>query len=198
MKVLKILFLIFVGMICLNGRMDVSAAITLQSQINATPEGGTLHLKKGTYYEPIVLKRDIQVIGEKGVIFKSCYSPNIITIKGENVQLKGVRVESCEEDRSTSAIFVTGRNHRLEDIQIESEIIGIMLQNAENSVFKNNKISRTGINKAFDIWKSPGNTFEGNQIDHVEDGFYMEYSDKNKFIRNVLLSLKYRYIFYLY
>jgi nitrous oxidase accessory protein len=190
MKVLKLLML-FVWITSLFWGKGVIANATLQAQIDATPKGGVLHLKTGVYYEPIILEKEIQIIGEDDVIFKSCHSPYIIHIKGENVTLKGIKVDSCNDDRNTSAINVKGKNHVLEDIEIVSSKIGLRLENVENSIFKNIHITGIHLNNGFDIWESHDNTFEGNQIKNVKDGFYMEYSDKNKFIGNTMSDSRY-------
>jgi len=190
MKVLLKLIL-FVGMISLVGGKETSADISLQSQINAVPAGGTLKLASGTYQEPIVLKKPIVLVGEKGTILKACNAKPAITIKGENVTVKGIQILSCKQDKSPAAIKISGKNHQFEDITLNIRKSGINLENVEQSSFRNIRLSGHGKGNGFELWESHHNTFEEIKIDHVQDGFYMEDSHYNTFSGNTISDSRY-------
>jgi nitrous oxidase accessory protein len=183
--------LLFVGMISLFGGKEAFAEISLQSQINATPEGETLRLNAGIYHEPIVLKKPIVLEGEKGTILKACSSKPGITITGENVSVKGIKIVSCQKDKNPPAIYMSGKNHHLEEITIDTGKLAIKLENVSKTTFQNISISGLGKGNAFDLWESHQNTFEGISITHVEDGFYMENSHYNTFIGNTISDSRY-------
>jgi nitrous oxidase accessory protein len=190
MKIYKLTLLIFL----LLGLFEVNNALAnehLQSKINNIKEGGTLHLKKGVYHEEIVLKKVITIEGEKGVIFQSCSSEPMIVIKGTNVHLKGIKIESCKQDSSPYTMHVSGSNHRLEDIVIQTTNMGIKMENVEHSHLKNIAISGSNISNGIDLWEAHQNLFEENVIEHVQDGFYLENSHQNLIIGNTIRESRY-------
>ncbi|WP_312475642.1 right-handed parallel beta-helix repeat-containing protein [Neobacillus sp.] len=190
MRVVVKLFFMAV-MISLLGGKEAFAEASLQSQINALPEGAVLKLQEGIYDEEIVLKRPIVLEGEKGTIFKSCSSKPVLTITGKKVSLKHIKIVGCQKAESSSAIYLSGKQHQLEDITIEGANLGMKLDEVKNSRFR--AITITGRTKAngFDLWESHHNTFEGIQIDHVQDGFYMENSHYNTFRGNTINDSRY-------
>lgn len=190
MKVL-VKILLVLGMMNLFVAKEALAAETLQEQINATPEGDTLQLREGTYHESVILNQPIVLMGGKGTIIKACSAKPAVTITGKNVSLKRIKVVSCKKGSNTSAIYMSGKNHRLEDIRIESGKLAIKVENADHSTFRNIKISGQSSENGLDLWYSPDNTFEGIQMDHVQDGFYMENSPNNTFTGNTIRNSRY-------
>ncbi len=180
-----------VGMISLIGGREVAAEQSLQAQINATKESGTLKLKAGTYQEPIVLTKPIVLEGEKGTILHSCSSKSAITIKGNHVTVKGITIVSCENDKSPAAISISGNNHHLEDITLNIKKIGIKLENATKTSFQHITIAGNRNGNGVDLWESHQNRFEDVTIHHVEDGFYMENSHGNTFVANTIHDSRY-------
>ncbi|WP_066314870.1 nitrous oxide reductase family maturation protein NosD [Bacillus sp. FJAT-29814] len=167
----------------------VEAETSLQALINATPEGGTLTLKAGTYEEPLILKKPITLIGEKGTFIKACSDQPAITITGKNVTLKGISVIGCRQ--IPAAVTVNGRNHHLKDLVINSASIGIKLESAVNSSFKNIEISGQGIENGIELWESHQNAFETITIVRVQDGFYLENSHNNTLLGNHIKESRY-------
>jgi nitrous oxidase accessory protein len=189
MKVLQSLFLI-IGLFGFAGK-EVLAEESLQAKIADTPVGGTLHIAKGVYQEPIILDKPIFVVAEDGVLFTSCSNEPIITIRGQNIGLKNIKIASCETDEAPFSIQVSGNAHKLEDITISSSKLAIMVDNTHNSVFQNIKISGEKQENAIEVWGSSNNTFEKILIDHVQDGFYAEDGSYNKFFRNTITDSRY-------
>ncbi len=185
----KLLFV--VGIFSLFVGKEVSAELSLQSQINAVPEGGTLSLKAGIYNEAIVLKKPINLVGEKGTILKACSSKPAITITGKKVRLKGIKIARCKKDKSQSAIYMSGKYHHIENVMLDVRRKGIKLENVEKTSFQNISIAGLGKGNGVDLWESHQNSFKGFSITHVEDGFYMENSHSNTFIGNTISDSRY-------
>ena len=190
MKILLKL-LVFVGMISLLGGKETSADISLQSQINAVPAGGTLKITAGNYQEPIVLIKPIVLEGEKGTVLIACNSKPAITIKGKSVIVKGIQIRNCKKDKSTAVIKMSGKNHHLENVTLTMWKSGINLENVEKTSFRNIRLTGNGKGNGFELWESHHNTFEGIKIDHVQDGFYMEDSHYNTFTGNTISDSRY-------
>lgn len=190
MKFLMKIILVM-GIICLFRGEEAAAERSLQSQINRIPEGGTLRLKEGIYNEAIVLKKPIVIEGEKGVVFRVCSRKPAISITGKKVTLKRIKIVGCKKQLGQAAIYVTGNHHRLEDLTIHYGKAGLTLENVKNTSFRNIKISGAGKENGCNLWDSYHNTFTNIQMDHVQDGFYMENSHYNKFEKNVIYDSRY-------
>ncbi|MEH7107949.1 right-handed parallel beta-helix repeat-containing protein [Bacillus sp. JJ1764] len=171
--------------------MKAFAETSLQSRINALPMGGTLKLEKGIYHEAIVMNKPMTLVGTKGAIFQTCGSDPAITITGKNVTLKGVKLKQCAASKAKAVISISGDQHHLEDLTISTGNTGIKLTNTVNSNLESIKITGQGKENAIDLWQSPHNTFENISIRHVQDGFYMENSDKNSFLHNTIQDSRY-------
>jgi len=187
---ITIAIILLIGIMVLPGK-EAFAVSSLQTEINNIPKGGTLHVKAGRYYERIVLNKPLHLIGEKGTTLINCSSKPAITMKGKNISISGIRIETCEKHPKVPAIYISGRNHRLDGVQIKSGGVGVKLKNAENVSLTNMKVVGTGHERGFDLWQSHHNLFKGIRLNHVQDGFYMENSHYNRFIGNKVSNSRY-------
>jgi nitrous oxidase accessory protein len=183
--------LLFAGMFSLVGGREAAAQISLQSLINAAPEGGTVKLEAGTYQEDIVINKPVVIEGEKVAVIKTCSTKPAVTISGKNVTLKNLKIKTCKKDKGNAVIQISGKNHRLENLQIQTSHQGIQLENVEKSNFLYINLLGNGNKNGFDLWESHHNRFEGIKINQFEDGFYMENSHNNIFIGNTIQNSRY-------
>lgn len=183
--------MILIGIMSLLAGRETFAETTLQSKIAKTPEGGTLHLNKGIYHETIVLKKSIHLIGSNGTTFESCSSKPVMTITGKNVTVRGIRIKVCKNVSTIPAIYMSGRNHQLNHVTIHSGGVGVKLVNADHTLLMDVQISGMGRERGCDLWQSNRNTFKGNVLDHVQDGFYLENSHLNTFSGNKVSHSRY-------
>jgi nitrous oxidase accessory protein len=190
MKMFWCFFIVIVFLSLLTGK-EAYAKNTLQARINSIPEDGTLHIKKGRYHERIILTKSIHLVGENGTIFNECSSKPVITIKGENVKITGITIESCNRKSSEPIIYISGKNNQIDHVEISSVRTAVKLDNAEYTTLKNLKVTGREQDRGFDLWQSNYNTFTGIQMNHVQDGFYMENSHFNTFIRNTISDSRY-------
>lgn len=169
----------------------VSAETSLQSQIDSVPAGGTLYLEDKLYSEPIVIKGPIKVVGKEGTTFQVCTNKPAITITGDSVELEGISIEKCYQKNGEAALEITGKNHQIKDIKLETEQSGIRVDHTEKSVFQNIEIKGANAGMGFDIWESSGNIFQDNKLSNVVDGFYLENSPNNSFFGNTVSKSRY-------
>jgi nitrous oxidase accessory protein len=190
MKMLWSFFILIVFFSLLTGK-EAMAKNTLQARINSMPEDGTLHIAKGRYHERIILTKSVHLVGVKGTIFNECSSKPVITIKGENVKIKGITIETCNRKTSEPIIYISGKNNQLEHVEINSVRTAVKLDNADYTTLKNLKVTGREQERGFDLWQSNYNTFTEIQMNHVQDGFYMENSHFNTFNRNTISDARY-------
>lgn len=191
MKCIRRIVLLLTMVSLLFTGKEAYADNSLQAKIDSIPAGGILKLKKGSYHERIVLKKPIQLVGEKGTIFTACTSKPVIIIKGENVKIKGINIKNCHKKSSSPVIYITGKKHQIEYVTIHSGRVAVKLDNAENIALKNVEITGDGQERGIDLWDSSFNLFSGIKLDHVQDGFYMENSHYNTFFDNSISDSRY-------
>jgi nitrous oxidase accessory protein len=164
---------------------------TLQSRIDKAPEHGIVKLPSGVYNETIVLSKPVTLEGIGQVTIRSCSQKPVITIQGQQVTLRHVNVEQCSNVKDTEAIYVTGKNHRLENLHIRTKQFGIKLDQASNTVIEGCSVTGERKGNGIDLWESGWNMIHDVRIDKVRDGIYMENSNSNQITQNDIRHSRY-------
>ncbi|MBA9026563.1 right-handed parallel beta-helix repeat-containing protein [Peribacillus huizhouensis] len=164
---------------------------TIQSKINEAQKGAVIEIEEGEYEETLVITKPITLKGKGEILLRSCLSEPVVTISGESVTLKNIKVEHCGDEKEATAIYVTGSNHKLEGIAIETKRFGIRLDNANGVTIKDSEIVGRKQGNGIDLWKSNQNKFENLKINNVLDGIYLEKSDGNTIHRNDIQRSRY-------
>ncbi|MGF9966490.1 right-handed parallel beta-helix repeat-containing protein [Bacillus rhizoplanae] len=189
MKTTRVFFLFCTLFLSLS--LHTHAQDTLQSQINAAPEYGIVKIPSGIYNETIVLSRPITLEGTGEVTVRSCSKEPAITIKGQSVTLKHIKVEQCSDVTDTEAIRVTGKNHRLHNLRIYTKQFGIKFNEASDTVVEDSFIRGDSKGNGIDLWESNNNMIQGVEIDGVRDGIYIENSHFNQVTQNAIRNSRY-------
>lgn len=189
MKITRVFFLFCIIFFSFSFHAD--AQDTLQSQINAAPEYGIVKIPSGIYNETIVLSKPVTLEGTGEVTIRSCRKEPVITVKGQSVTLKHIKVEQCSSEPDTEAILVSGKNHRLENLQIYTKQFGIKLNRVSGTVVEGGLIKGNSKGNGIDLWESNNNMIQGVEIDKVRDGIYIENSHYNQIARNAIGNSRY-------
>lgn len=165
---------------------------SLQALIDGANDGDTIIIPPGFYPENIIIAKPLTLIGERNVTINSCENTPVITIKGEHVQLSNLTIEQCnKEAEGPAAIHVTGKNHTLSNVIVQTTQIGIQLYEANKVVVEESSITGNRKRNSIDLWTSSGNIIKFMQIRNVLDGIYMEQSHRNKVINNSIEIARY-------
>ena len=98
---MKILKYIMIFLLLLFYMPTISEAdTTLQSKIDDAPKGDTIEIEEGEYEETIIVAKPITLVGKGEVLLRSCEEKPVITISGESVTLKNIKVEHCGDRKS--------------------------------------------------------------------------------------------------
>lgn len=182
------MFLLVLGFCLPDG---AEAASTLQSKIDAASKGTTIEIREGEYNETVNISKPITLIGKGKVLLRSCEEEPVIAISGEGVILKNIKVEYCGDRKEDMAVFVTGSNHILEGIDIETRGAGIKLDRAADVKIEDSKIVGEKQGNGIDLWKSFRNTITNIKISNVADGIYLEQSEENILFQNTIQNSRY-------
>ena len=101
------------------------------------------------------------------------------------------RIKNCYQKDLPAAMYVTGSHHTLNHLSIETEQTGIFIENVTKSFFNRIHIQGAELAPGIEIWDSTNNRFEEINIKHVGDGFYLENSPENVFLRNKVSGSRY-------
>ncbi|WP_053347824.1 right-handed parallel beta-helix repeat-containing protein [Peribacillus butanolivorans] len=189
MKIMHYIMFLLLLSFCMPAVSE--AASTLQSKIDEAPKGATIEIEEGEYEETVVISKPVTLEGTGKVLLRSCGADPVVTIRDKGVTLKNIKVEHCGDEKEDTAIYVTGSNHILEDINIETKRFGIRLDNANDVAIQDSEI--VGINRGngIDLWKSNRNKFENLNITNVSDGIYLEQSNENTLRENNIQKSRY-------
>ncbi|MED3554265.1 nitrous oxide reductase family maturation protein NosD [Cytobacillus praedii] len=187
-RIIFIMFLLVLGFCLPDG---AETASTLQSKIDAAPNGGTVEIKEGEYNETVSITKPITLIGKGKVQLSSCTDEPIIAVSGEGVTLKNIKVVHCGDGKKDTAIYVTGSNHILERMDVVSRGVGIKLDRATDVKLQDNLIAGEKQGNGIDLWRSKKNTITNSKILNVADGIYLEQSDENTLFRNTIQNSRY-------
>lgn len=120
---------LLVFFISLVGFSVQAHAVSLQEQIDNTPEGGTLKLFDRVYKEQATIKKPITIIGGEKTLMRAGYEKTVLTI--ENT--KDVTLKNLKFARSQSAVDVKKSSHiNIEKIKMVYMYSGVNIRNSEN------------------------------------------------------------------
>jgi nitrous oxidase accessory protein len=167
------------------------AASTLQSRIDAASNGAVIEIDEGKYEEAITISKPITLEGQGEVFLRSCEAGPVVSITGEAVNLKNITIEHCGDQIEDTALFVTGSNHVLEELNIVTKRFGIRLDHANNVTIRDSKIIGKKRGNGIDLWSSNRNQFKNLIIVNVSDGIYLEQSNENLIHYNDIQNSRY-------
>lgn len=160
--------------------MNLSSAFAegnLQSMIEQTEEGATLHIPAGTYEGNFIVNKPMTITAEEGVVLtsKNNREPVIVITETNGVSIRDVTIKT-----TGTAIEVKDSQYvELADLNIRNVDSGIKLYRSHAVEMKNNTIvgndehySKKGNGIA--AYNSSHLTIEGNRIQKVQDGAYIE------------------------
>ncbi|HDR3909065.1 right-handed parallel beta-helix repeat-containing protein [Bacillus toyonensis] len=181
-----LLFLFF----CFPG-ISIHAESTLQSKIDAASPYETITLENRAYNETIKISKPITIQGNKNTKIVSCGKDPVITINKENIILKDLKIEQCNDNTDQPAVFVSGDKHYINGLKIHASYMGIKLEDARNIKIENSIIVGQKRANGIDLWQSNRNLIENIKIQNVRDGIYLEQSDNNTIKENTIWQSRY-------
>ena len=197
------IFLIFLSL------FSILNANALQEAIDKAPSGSILKLPAGVYKGSIVIKKPLTIIGkEDGVVIDGEGNGTVIKIESSFVTLKNLKiVDSGEFSHTLDAgiSIINAKQCEVSDCVIDDCLFGIDMQNVNNSLIENNRITskdfdlglrgdglrlwysndnvvkKNKLIKSRDmvVWYSHGNLIEENYGEHNRYSLHFMYAGKN-------------------
>jgi len=169
---------------------------SLQRIVDAAAPGDVVTLAAGEYEGPVVIGKTLTIRGQDGArvsVTGGGADDAVIDIRAANVALQGLDIRQNRRGEAT-AVAVGAEGAKLEELNIETGGYGIRLREADDATIRANRIVRIGTGTAsgsgsgeagaartsngIDLFGSHGATIEGNEIDGMKDGVYLENSHR--------------------
>lgn len=168
-------------------------AADLQTQIDATPAGGTLYLTATTYNGNYYITKPITIIGQEGTKIRSMTKAPAITIEDTNqVTLENITMEAQQR-----AIIIKKANEvTVTHTKMSNVNAGIFVQQAKDIHIKDNYITGTAAHYAkkgngIALYQSTDVTIQNNTIQQVQDGIYIENVQRIRIDHNNVTNSRY-------
>lgn len=155
---------------------------SLQSRLDEVPEGGTLILEPGQYQGPVVIHKTLTLKGKDGAVIMGNGTGSVLTIKGKNVTVEGLRIEKggFDSQNGDALIRVEADGVTLKNNHTANGYYGIHLVRCFNARIIDNVIEGNKQEKIADrgngiqLTYGGNHVLENNLIQYVQDGIYYD------------------------
>ncbi len=123
----------------------------IQDAIDDASDGDLVFVYQGTYYENLVINKQIIMNGENNsiTIVDGSKKDHTISIKTEGVTIRGFTITNSSNDTTdrwySSGIHITGSNNIIEENIISNNLLGIFGKQVSNLTIINNFFENDGI-----------------------------------------------------
>lgn len=172
--------------------------VSLQKIIEQANPGSTIYVASGVYDETIVIDKPLTIIGEHGVQFNVTSKEPIFKIVADDVTIQNIKINYTGQSNE-AAIFVNSDRNTLRQLEIYSVNTAIYLEDADENVIEQITIFGDGTlptqqrSRAIDLWEANSNTIHNVEIQHAEDGIYIENGENNTIHSNIVTDSRYGY-----
>lgn len=170
---------------------------TIKEAVAQASDGDTIFVKKGIYKEAnIKIDKEITIIGEDMPTIDGVKEGEIITIGANNVTIDGFKIINVGVSYTTdfaAVRVVNSSGFTIQNLLLENLFFGIYLQKASHGKIVNNRVRGEAVTEfnsgnAIHLWHCNNVEVRDNDVRHVRDGIYLEFSNNitidNNFSQN--------------
>lgn len=167
---------------------------SIKNAIKLASDHDTIIISEGKYFEKnIIINKSLTIIGKNYPILDGEKKYEIISIKADNVNFSGFKVQHSGYATLTDPAAIKvydSKNVSISNNIIDDAFFGIYIQYGLNCSVKNNRITAYGqdeqqIGNGIHCWKSDSLVISGNHIRGHRDGIYFEFVTNSVIWRNI-------------
>lgn len=169
----------------------------LQPHIADASPGSTIVLPPGIHRGTLVVDRPLHIRADGLVILDGDHRGDVLRITAPDVTIEGlvIRGSGRSVDRDNHGVLVLAPRCTIVDNRLEDVLFGIGLQEASDSVIRNNRIQGADLHIArrgdgIRLWSSHDTTVESNHVERVRD-LVVWYSDRVTIRDNTVVGSRY-------
>ena len=184
---------------------EVAAGSALQPLVDMAAEGEALCLAPGDYAGPLRIGRRVALWGPREAVLRSKGEGTTLRVEADGAAVLGLSVDGSggRFDLLDAAVHVSGRDVRVEGIEVRNAVFGILVERAERVAVRGNRVigdraqtlglrgdsirlweTRDSVveeNTVLDgrdivVWYSPRNVIRGNRVERSRYGTHLMYS----------------------
>ncbi|WP_254276132.1 nitrous oxide reductase family maturation protein NosD [Halomonas sp. 3H] len=198
---LPLLFLLLPGLALAAEWRAVPGEAPLQQVLAAAAPGDTVRVAEGVHLGNFVVEVPITLVGEPGAILDGQRSGSVLTVvaPGATVRDLHIREDGADINAMDSGIFVAreAAGAVIENTRIEARGFGIWLDAVPDVKVIGNRISGDTALRSQDrgnglqLYNVTGAEIRGNEVWEARDGIYIDVSNHNRLIGNLLRDQRY-------
>lgn len=179
----------------------------LAEAIAGASSGDVLILAPGRHSGPVVLDRPVTLDGEGMAVLDANGAGSVITIKGEDITVRGLEIRGSGSDHQKIDAGVrlerTAVRTVVENNRLVGNLYGVDVHGAHDTVVRKNIIVGRRDRRMNDrgngvyVWKAPGTLIEGNDVRYGRDGIFVNASNRGTFRSNLFRDLRFA-VHYMY
>ncbi len=177
----------------------------IKKALELAEDNDTIIIKKGIYKEGnIIVKKSVKLIGENYPVIDGEKKYEVITVKANNVLVKGLIIQNSGKS-DIEDIAGVKFNHvkygRIEDCILKDNYWGIYFAASKNCIIKNNTVIgparleylksafgtriETNFGNGIHLWHCKNMLVERNRVKHHRDGIYFEFVKNSTIVGNI-------------
>jgi len=178
---------------------------TIQAAIDDATPGDEIHVDSGTYYENVVVNKQLILQGESNLttIIDGNLGDFVVEVIANEVVIEGFKIQN-----GIYGIYITSSNNTLISNTVSSYMYGVLLQSSNNNTLIGNTASnnKCGISLQFSknntlisniasnningisLQSSNNNTLISNTASNNNDGITLDYSSNNTLSNNIFIN----------
>ena len=183
-----------------EGRPAPADLSALQARIDAAAAGATVVVEAGDYPGDVLIDRPLRLVGRGRPRLLGSGSGSVVRIRSRGVTLEGLDIDGRGQGdlgRDSSGVHVAAPGAVVRDCRIRDAIFGVYLREADGTSVERCVIR--GIRgrdpgekgSGIHVWNTNGFRLEGNDIQDVRDGFYIQSSSHGRVAFNTARDLRY-------
>lgn len=171
----------------------------IQDRIDAAAPGDTIVVSGGEWPGSLVIDKRVVLLGYNTPILRGDGSGSVVTITAESCTVKGFIIQHSGKMlvNEDAGVLITSRGNVIEKNHLRDVLFGIYLLNADgNLIVRNTVAGRKQLElgergSGMHLFNSHRNSFVGNTIADVRDGFYIQYANHTLIEENVACGVRY-------
>lgn len=178
-----------------------------QKILNSANNGDKVILSSGLYRGNFKIEKELEIVCEENAIISGDNNNDTIRVLSPNVKISGCSIIDWGDNLTemNAGVFAekTALNLELNQNYLKGDTFGIWLDSTSNSRILNNKVEGNLTIRSQDrgngihLFNVTNTKVEGNEVWHTRDGIYIDTSNNNELLNNVLHDLRYG-IHYMY
>ena len=188
---MKVLFVTILFLFPVYQKVHADEQETLQSKVDAAPPYGILEIPEGYYHESLIINKPLEIRSNGSATLHSCSQKPTLTIKRKDIVIDGLKIEQCTRKEDVPAIYVSGENHVLRNMQVTTSQVGIKLEDAFHTKIEDGSVKGEKTGNGIDLWHSDDNSIRNMDIRFVQDGIYMQESNNLNIFDNFIQQARY-------